>query len=360
MKSSTRWNLYTTNEGGWEAMLNACESARESIDLEQFIFITNDIGKRFIDVCAKKASEGVRVRFLWDAAGSFSFFGSTIADELKDKGIELVFFKTLFPSVLKFHDYRSWYFRNHKRTLVIDGEIGFTGSICVSDEMINWRDTVVEIEGPVVFDMQEEFERTWNRALTKKTISIGSNTNSDSEFRYITNYPLPRKHHLYKEITRAIREARDSVYITTPYFVPTRYLVKVLRSAAKRGVDVKIIIPEWSDHPIVDLCSRSFFTKLLKSGVRIYLYKGHMVHSKTIVIDNDWSTVGTLNMDTVSLLYNFEANIVSSNKAFTKELKDHFENDLKDTEEISYDRWKNRYWAEKISGFFVSLIRDFI
>ncbi len=300
----TLWKLYTTNESGWEAMIEACEHAKISIDLEQFIFITNEIGKRFIEVCARKAAEGVKVRFLWDAAGSFSFFGSSIASELKGKGIELIFFKTLLPSIFELHRYKSWYFRNHKRTLVIDNKVGFTGSICVSDEMINWRDTVVRLEGSIVERMQLEFERTWNRALHKKKRNKDlQNIRSTGEFRYVTNYPFPRKHFLHKEIIEKIRTAKRYIYITTPYFVPTRHLSRVIRRAAERGVDVRIIVPVWSDHPIVDLCSRSFYTQMLKAGVRIYLYKGEMVHNKTITIDDTWSTVGTLNLDSISLIF---------------------------------------------------------
>ena len=359
ISTETSWDLYTTNDGGWDAMLSACESAKESIDLEQFIFMTDDIGKRFIDICSKKANEGVKVRFLWDAAGSFSFFGSNIVEELKAKGIELVFFKTLFPSIFKFHKYRSWYFRNHKRTLVIDNKIGFTGSICVSDKMRNWRDTVVKIDGPVVEEMQKEFERTWNRALGKKSEKI-KRVKSREEFRYVTNYPFPKRHLLYKEIIEAIRNAKKSIYITTPYFIPTRHLSKILRSASRRGVDIKVIVPQWSDHSEVDLCSRSFFMKMLKVGIKIYLYKGEMIHSKTITIDGTWSSVGTLNLDSVSLLYNFEANIISTNNLFTKELVEHFSMDLKDTEEVTIESWKNRYWFEKLSTSFMRLFRDFL
>ena len=359
MKSSTSWNFHTTNEGGWESMLKACENAKETIDLEQFIFVTDDIGKRFIDVCAKKAAEGVKVRFLWDAAGSFSFLGSSIAEELKGKGIELVFFKTLFPSFFNVHKYKSWYFRNHKRTLVIDNKIGFTGSICISDAMKDWRDTVVRLEGSVVEDMQEEFERMWKRANRKKSISTKS-TPHDQEFKYITNYPLPRKHTLYREVIKAIKASKKYVYITTPYFVPTRHLLRVLKSSAKRGVEVRLIVPEWSDHPLVDLCGRSFFSSMLKVGIKIYLYKGTFIHSKTIIVDGDWSSVGTLNLDSISLLYNFEANIISTNKEFAQDLVSHFEQDLISTEEITFDKWKNRYLIEKFSGFLARMIRDFL
>ena len=159
---------------------------------------------------------------------------------------------------------------------------------------------------------------------------------------------------------RAVRCAKKSIYITTPYFVPTRHLSRILRSASKRGVDVKVIVPQWSDHPAVDLCSRSFFMKMLKVGIKIYLYKGEMIHSKTITIDGTWSSVGTLNLDSVSLLYNFEANIISTNNLFTKELVEHFSMDLKDTEEVTIENWKNRYWFERLSTSFMRLFRDFL
>lgn len=356
----TNWKLYTTNEEGWAAMIEACESATTSIDLEQFIFVTNDIGKKFIDVCARKAQQGVKVRFLWDAAGSFSFFGSAIAEELKHKGIELIFFKTLFPSFFKAHDYRSWYFRNHRRTLVIDTRVAFTGSICVSDKMINWRDTVVRVEGLVVKDMQKAFERMWDRALGLKLPKVLEEKHSDREFKYITNNPLPRRRRLYKHIIDAIHHAQKNIYITTPYFVPTRQLARALRLAAHRGVDVKIIIPEWTDHPLVDLCARTFFTKLLESGVKIYFYRGEMLHSKTVVIDGGWATVGTLNFDNVSLLYNFEANLVSTNTQFVQEVYIHFINDIATSEEVTFKSWKRRYWVEKFAGFFIRFVRDFL
>jgi len=362
MNNKTSWELYTGNEEGWEAMLLACDDAVESIDIEQFIFITDEVGKRFIDVCERKAKQGVKVRFLWDAAGSFSFYGSSIAEELSKRGIELVFFKTLFPSIFRYHDFKSWYFRNHRRTLVVDGKIGFTGSICFSTEMTSWRDTVVKVEGPVVNEMHDEFNRMWQRALNQKVKYDKTNLvkGSDDEFRYITNAPLPRRHVLYKDTINAIRNAKRNICITTPYFVPTRHLSKVLRASAKKGVDIKIIIPESSDHPIVDLCSRSLFTEILKSGIRIYLYRGKMIHSKTMVIDEDWSTVGTLNLDAASLLYNFEANIVSTNTEFASELKSHFQSDLEETVEITYKEWKERYWLEKLFGSFAKLLRDFM
>ncbi len=355
----TNWKFYISNEETLSAMIDACENAKHTIDLEQFIFIPDSFGNRLIDICVKKASQGVKVRFIWDAAGSFSLFGSNIIEDLKNKGIELVFFKTLFPGFFDVPNYRSWYFRNHRRTLVIDSEVAFTGSICIFEKMIDWRDTNLRIEGLVVNDMQKAFNRMWDRAQGKKLPKIKHDKTSDHEFKYISNNPIPRHRRLYNHLIEAIRNSRKYIYITTPYFIPTHHLARVLRLAAHRGVDVKIIIPEMSDHALVDLASHTFFHSMLKSGVKIFLYKKKMLHSKTIIIDDDWSSIGTLNMDNVSLLYNFEANIVSTNVRFADELISHFLHDKENCEEMTMIKWDKQPVIRKIAMFFMKFIRGF-
>ena len=358
--ADTLWKLYTSNQEAWEAMLLACKKAKKTIDLEQFIFVPDDFSKELIDICAERASAGVKVRFIWDAAGSFSFFGAGTAEKLKKQGVELLFFQTLMPGFFKVHDYRSWFFRNHRRNLVIDGEVGFTGSICIDKKMQSWRDTNVRVEGPVVHDMQKSFERMWDRADGKKLRRIKKPVRSDPEFAYITNNPLPRGRYLYHHLTEAVRHARKYIYITTPYFVPTRRLARVLRLAAHRGVDVKIILPKDTDHPLVDMCGKTFFNAMLTSGVKIFFYEGEILHAKTAVIDGDWATVGTMNLDSISLLYNFEANIVSTNSKFAEELASHFVYDLQSTREVTLAEWKSRYWVEKFAGFFLRFVRDLL
>ncbi len=341
-------------------MLADCAGATKTIYLEQFIFSNDDLGKRLIEICAERAAAGVKVRFLWDAAGSFSFVGSTIAEELKNKGIELVFWKTLLPGYFKLTDFRSWYLRNHRRTLVIDGTIGYTGSISVKDSMLEWRDTNVRLEGPVVREMTNAFDRMWKRA--KKERSLPRRVRAkDPEFRYITNYPAPGRRHIYGELVKAIKKAEDYVYITTPYFVPTHRLLKAIREAAHRGIDVRIILPEKTDHyPTLDYAARSYFSSLLQSGVQIYLYQGQIIHSKAVLIDGNWATVGSMNMDNASLLYNYEANIVSTNREFVDQLRDHFRMDLEHTEEVSPEEWKKRFFTEKIMAFLTRLISKFL
>lgn len=360
MPEPTNWALYASNEEAWASMLADCAKAERSIVLEQFIFLNDELGQRLIDVCAERAKAGVEVRFLWDAAGSFTFWGSNIAEDLKAKGIQLLFWKTLIPSYFTVPNFRSWYLRNHRRTLVIDQRVGYTGSICVSDSMKNWRDTNVRLEGSVAGEMHNAFERMWKRATKAKDLPRRKFAR-DGEFKYITNYPSPGRRHIYSELIEALRNARKYVYITTPYFVPTHRLLRVIKLAAHRGVDVRVILPERTDHyPTMDLAARSYFQTLLESGARIFLYKGNVIHSKTAVIDGDWATVGSMNLDSVSLLYNFEANVVSNNSKFAEELAAHFVHDLQESKEVTLKEWQSRFFLERIPEFLIRIVSRFL
>jgi len=358
----TSWKLYAANEEAWYAMLTDCARAEKSIVLEQFIFSNDELGQKLLNVCAERAKAGVRVRFLWDAAGSFTIFGTGIAEDLQSKGIELLFWKTLVPSYFKVPNIRSWFLRNHRRTLVIDEKIGYTGSISVKDNMKNWRDTNVRVEGPVAREMANAFERMWARA--SKTKLPHRKFARDPEFRYVTNYPAPGRRHLYAEVVKALEGARHYIYITTPYFVPTHRLLRAIRAAARRGVDVRLIIPEKSDHyPALDLGARSFFSTLLDSGVRIFLYPnkaGAIIHSKTVIVDGTWATAGSLNLDNASLLYNFEANLIIENTSCIEELSAHFVRDMSSCKEVSVPEWKSRFFIEKIPEIAIKLVRRFL
>lgn len=363
MTSPTKWVLYASNEDAWAAMLTDCAAATKSISLEQFIFANDEFGRRLIDICAKRAKEGVKVRFLWDAAGSFSFLGLGIVEELRTKGIELVFWRTLIPAYFSVPDFRSWFLRNHRRTLVIDERVGYTGSMAVKDSMKGWRDTNARFDGAVVSEMQNAFDRMWARARKRRHMPKKA-TSRDQEFSYVTNTPRPGRRLIYKSLVEAIRGARSYVYITTPYFVPTRRLARVIKLASHRGVDVRIVIPERTDHyPALDLGARSFFHTLLESGVRIFLYPtsgGNIIHSKAVVVDSTWSTVGSLNLDNVSLLYNFEANIISTDSRFAEELSSHFVHDMSLSKEVSAEKWRNRFFIERLPEIAIRLVRRFL
>lgn len=359
MATETSWKLFGSNEEAWDAMLYDCAKAKESIALEQFIFVNDDFGKKLIAVCAKQAANGVSVRFLWDAAGSFTLWGSNIAAELKKMGIELVFWKTLVPSYFKLPDWRYWYLRNHRRTLTIDGKIGYTGSICVNERMKDWHDTNLRVDGTVARQMENAFDRMWDRARHARPLPRKLHYR-DNEFRYLTNYPAPGRRLVYREFIRAIRKAAKRVFITTPYFVPTHRLVRLLKSASERGVEVRVVLPEKSDYRLVDLSARSYFTTLLESGVKIFLYRDRMLHGKTITVDDSWASVGSMNLDRASLLYNFEANIVSTDDRFAREVASYFRHDLESSREVTLREWRKRSFVQKVLEFLVRFVRKFL
>jgi len=340
-------------------MLADCAAAKKTIVLEQFIFTADEYGTRLINICAERAQAGVKVRFLWDAAGSFTFWGSTIVDDLAHKGIELKFWRTLIPSYMTVPNLRAWFLRDHRRTLVIDEKVGYTGSICVSDRYRDWRDTNVRLIGSVVSEMSNAFERMWGRAAHRRPLPPRVKV-ADPDFRYVTNYPAPGRRHISQALEKALKKARSYVYITTPYFVPTHHLVHLLKKAALRGVEVRIMLPEQTEYYAVDLGARSYFHTLLESGVHIFLYTGNVIHSKSTVIDGTWSTVGTLNLDRLSLLYNFEANIISDNPHFARELEIHFEKDLTHSKEVTLQEWQSRFFLEKIPEILIRAVRKFL
>ncbi len=348
------YTIYRDSVSAWKEMLEMCKNAQETIDLEQFIFVPDDIGKQFLDVCIAKAQQGVRVRLLWDAAGSFSFFGSSMIEDLKKKGVRLRFFKTLIPRTAWNH--RFWFFRDHRRSLVIDGRIAFTGSASIWEETYDWIETHIKITGPIVTSITETFEQMWNRSGTKTYRWNRQPPKIFGDTAYVTNSPLRKMRFLYKEIYDAFDRARRSIEITTPYFVPDRTMLRQILKARKRNVIVKIIIPEQSDHFFVDIGAYSFFNRLLKAGVHIYFYEKGMIHSKSMIVDNNWATTGTLNFDNVSLRYNFEANIVTTDQRLVSDLKSLFLTDLSESQEISLQTWKTRPLIQKL---FENLIVPF-
>jgi cardiolipin synthase len=358
MHSPTTWEIYTEPNLAWDAMLKACKEAKHSIDLEQFIFVNDEIGKKFLDICIEKASEGVKVRFLLDAAGSFGFFSSSFIKNFERPNLQISFFNSFIPGT--FGNHSLWLFRDHKKLLVVDNHIGFTGSMSLTAEIKEWRDLHVEIRGKVVEEMQKSFDSMWERAHKRKYLNKNNSNSNTDGFRYITNNPRPKKRFLYHTLIEAIRNAKSTIYLTTPYFVPDRRFIRVLKLARRRNVDIRLVIPEKSDHPVVDIGAKSFFTSLLKYGVKIYLHRNKIIHSKVVIIDNDWASVGSLNLDNISFLYNFEGNLISTDKRFIDELKMHFLFDCKNSALIDETVWKNRPFWQKILEFLVKPIRKIL
>ncbi len=345
-------------------MLLAIAGAKESIDLEQYILDYDSVGIMFLDALKERARLGVKVRVFCDTVGSYSLWRSDAAADLEAAGVQIKFFNTIAP----WHPNNEslWYFRDHRKLMIVDGKTGFTGGACLSFEMSGWRDSYVKIEGEVVAEMLQSFEIMWDKAFHKLRFYIPrrkrkiENNSTDVDFRYFTNAPLPGKRLMYRELVRAIKRARHYIYLTTPYLLPDSRLLRNLKRAVRRGVEVQILVPLRTDLRIVDLGMATFFRDMMEHGIKIFRYGKTVIHGKTGVIDGTWSTIGSLNLDNLSLRYNFEGNIVSTDPLFAAELESQFKDDLLVSEELTLEKWSKRPLFQKILEILVWPIRKFL
>jgi cardiolipin synthase A/B len=340
-----KWKLYHDTNEAIFAMEDACRRAERSIDIEMFIFGLDLARGPFGDLLVDKARMGVKVRLLLDMVGSFDFIGSKEEKRLLDSGVEVTVWNPIRPSRL--HNFTSWYFRNHRKIVVVDGKIAFTGGVNLKRAPAERRDTQVEFEGPIAREAQAAFERMLSNAK-------GHNWNpfpaapAIEGFRFLTHSPHRRARHLLRECIKAITKAKKSVCIITPYFVPSLRFTRHVRAAARRGVDVRILLPSLSDHTLADLAARSYIGLMLSAGIKIYIYRPKFLHAKVVTVDDDWSMVGSLNIDNLSFLYNYEAGLVSTNRSFNLELREQFATDLTRSSEITKHEWHKRPLLDKV------------
>ncbi|MBU3668514.1 MAG: hypothetical protein FGM57_00935 [Candidatus Taylorbacteria bacterium] len=357
-QTSHTWNIFQDTESVLESIYSDLKESKESIYIEAFILNHDAVGERFLELLTQKASEGVQVRILVDSIGSLALGNSLYMQKFKTSGVHIRFFNWLLP--FSKHNKKLWYFRNHRRIILIDKKTLYTGGFCFGKRMEKWRDTSIRIEGPITEQAAQVAEKTWKKVYKKRYVNLGREwrTNVDN-FSFVTQAPLPGERFLYHSFIDAIKQAKSYVYITTPYFLPDHKLYRVLRQARKRGVQVKILVPERSDHRIVDHGSHTYYHTFLSKKMEIYQYP-RMIHAKTAVIDDEWSMIGTLNMDNISLRYNFECAIVSTNSDCAKELRTMHERDLAESKKVTLEAWENRSFLEKCKDMLVWPIRKLL
>lgn len=242
---------------------------------------------------------------------------------------------------------RQIYFVIIEKILLIDNEIAHLGGVGIDEIMASWRDTHMRLTGPIVENIRESFDTVWAGVKMGFYIRFKENKNFIRKFDLHTNSPSIRQRFIYQNLLSYIRNAKSSIYLTTPYFIPDVPLYRALQLAAKRGVDVRIIVPKIADHIFVNHARESYFTLALKAGIRIFVYEPVMMHAKTAVIDDHWATAGSFNLDSLSFYFNHEANISSLEPTFINEIKNHFFNDLKDSKEVTYKDWIRRPLRKK-------------
>lgn len=350
------------------AMLAAIRGAERSICLETYILRDDRTGGRFGQALVERARAGVEVNVLYDA------WGSRVSVEylmwLAEGGVRAMAFHPVELSPALDKTLAKLTLRNHRKLLIVDGRVAFTGGLNISDDYASeadgggcWRDTHLRIEGPAVTELLGFFLSTWKAA--------GGPPVSPSRYPRLRWAPDPVVHVAASHLRRgrrtvrhaygkAIREARSHIYITNPYFLPTVRLLQAVRNAAHRGVDVRVMVAGTTDVRAVLLASRSIYGLLLKSGVRLFEWEGRVLHAKTATIDHRWSTIGSSNLDRQSLRFNLEVNVIVQDPAFAGAMEAMFFQDMASCREITLDTWQKRSLWERGASWAAYLARDWL
>ena len=354
--------LLSNGDAFFPAILEAIRSSKASVNIELYIFAKGRMAERFVEALCAKAREGVEVRVLVDSVGERL---GKLAAQMKAAGVKFQIYKpTKLRSIAKTGD------RTHRKIITVDGRVGFTGGLAIDDRWAGdarnpaeWRDTVVRLEGPVVLLLQRLFLEDWlyttgefldgcgqfpvaQRMGSIKAQAIGSSRTSQLSVAKL-HYYMP------------IQAARDHVWIENAYFLPDADLKAALCAAARRGVDVRIVVPgSYIDLKAVRYASRENYRDLLEAGVKIYEFQPTMLHSKVMVVDNVWSSIGSINFSSRSMKANAEGNIAIYDRTFAGQVKGVIEADIARSDQIMLEQWKHRSLCERIRECYFGLYKD--
>ena len=336
--------------------------AKQHIHIEFYIIDDDVIGNELKALLIKKAKEGLEVRVCYDDVGSRKLPDRYI-NELKNAGVEVFPFMPVFWPYLT----SKVNFRNHRKIVVIDGEIGYFGGINIADRYTNknpnmryWRDTHLRINGDAVKYLQMQFMLNW-KFVSGTVLPISETYYPELKvtdyhmMQVVSSGPDSDWPSIMQAILMVINTAEDYIYITTPYFIPNDEVLTALQTAALSGVDVQLLIPAKGDSVIVQAASMSYLRQLLEAGVKVYMYNTGFLHSKTLVVDDIIASVGTTNMDNRSFDLNFEINAFCYDEELARQLREHFELDRAESSEMNLSRWKRRRRTKRITESFARM-----
>ena len=349
-------HLYSYGRDLYDAMLDAIDSAKESVYLESFIWKGDAVGKDFKEHLARKAIQGVAVYVVFD------WFGNLVVPTA---------FKR-FPHPIHCLDYRGirrpmnlldprHYALEHRKLLVVDGRIGFLGGYNLGSlYATEWRDTHLRVEGPAAAQLAQVFADFWNGKVgPDERITRHYPRRFDPLFVSHDNDAARLAFPIRDMYISAIDRAEHHVHLTNAYFVPDRVLLATLAAAARRGVDVQVLLPKRSNHILADWAARGRLAPCLEAGIRIFLYRA-MIHAKTCTIDGQWSTIGTANLDRLSSVGNLEINAEIYSRELAEHMDDLFEHDKSFATELSLASWSARAWPDKLGERILAPMRIFI
>ena len=364
----------------YAAMFGAMRKAKHTINVESYIIEDGKVGQEFADILIERRSAGVAVNVMYDSVGAFKT-KKEYFDQLREGGVQVVAFNPINPLAAK----KRWSLnhRDHRKMTIVDGRTVFLGGINIDDvyssgssggstssgggssggkknEQENgWRDTDIQIDGPVVADFQKLFLQTWEKQkgppLNKDDYLPVIPPQGKEIVRAIGSTPDDPYNAIYLTFIAAITHAQKQVYITNAYFVPDPQLVEALLSAAQRGVDVRLILPSTTDSTSAAHAAHSHYTELLKGGVKIYERRAALLHAKTAVIDGVWSSVGSVNLDWRSALDNDEVTAVILSTEFGQRMLSAYALDQAQSDQIDLERWLHRPYRDRIRESFFRL-----
>lgn len=362
-------DVLLNGEQTFPAMLKAIRGARKSITYAQYLYQDGAIAYELAEAFAERCRAGLTVKLLLDSHGGGKI-PEDIPQLLTDSGCQLEWFRRvrLFQFITPW-ELLNYNYRNHRRILVIDGTLGFTGGHGVAEEWTGdgrtdgkWRDTDVRIEGPIVQQLQAAFVESWRD-------TTGHILGGDLYFpalkpvgkvnaQIVKSSPLGGTYESYMLLLLSISSARKSIHLSNPYFLPDERMQEALLDAVKRGVSVVVLTPGKIDHKLVYWASRRGFEPLLLGGIQIYEYQAALMHAKTMVVDGIWAHVGTTNLDNRSFALNEEINLIAYDHAVAGELEKAFADDLKYSKKLTYEAWKARPWREKFLELFTIPLKE--
>ncbi|WP_290377985.1 cardiolipin synthase [Duncaniella muris] len=357
-------NLYTGNqikifnngERHFEELFDDLRHARSYINLQFYIIANDSLGRRLRDILVERAQAGVKVRVIYDYIGSFDARRLDFFRRMKENGGEVhSFFRLSFPS----HVNRvNW--RNHRKVVVIDGNVGYIGGMNVADRYVRgtgrgkWRDTAARISGPGVAALQYNFAVDWKfmgQPLLCDPVSGIPDGVKDCmrgvTLQMLASGPNDRWGNMTLLFYKAISTARRRIWLQTPYFLPSDGLLKALESVSLAGVDVRVMMPMSADSKILTYASHSYIEECLLAGVKIYLYEAGMLHSKVMIVDDDFSTLGSTNFDFRSMEHNFEENVLLYSAEANEALTRGFEADASECKRLKLADWNRRSRATR-------------
>lgn len=357
-----RVEIFTTGKEKFDNLLYDLSHATSYIHLEYYIFTDDTIGNRVADILIDRAKAGVKVRVIYDHIGSLST-KSAFFNRMRLAGVEInPFFRVTFPA---FATRINW--RNHRKIVVIDGKIGYIGGMNIADRYINgvsygvWRDTHVKITGPAVGSLQYSFAVDWNfmgmPLLEEKSEQFDTRLpHFSAGIQMMTSGPTNQWSNIAMVMMKAIAGAKRCVFIQTPYFLPTESILKNLQAAALAKVDVRIMIPAKSDSVVLTYATFSYIKECLAAGIKVYLYEAGMLHAKTVIVDDEFVSVGSTNIDFRSFEHNFESNIFIYSREVNRRMRDIFLDDVNDSVRISPADWAKRPAIQKIKESIFRLL----